>query len=185
MFSWSDLNSTIVKNKMCTNQVLKCLMFTNKVNESLRHHTLFAKPDPNRYKEKRTRMKVSFNKRLKVLTGIDATTTFRDLIAAILISSSSNPSRVEHEIDRYVICESMNGVVKCLDSTRNVRDELARIDSERRLLVIDGNVKIRHTMKLKSKIKCLPVNINVLAVNDDDDTETQSDIVVLEEFIGG
>ena len=36
------------------------------------------------------------------------------------------------------------------------------------------------------KDKCLPVNINVLAVNDDDDddTETQSDSVVLEEFIG-
>lgn len=174
---------------MCTNEVLKCIMLTSKLNETLRR-PLIPKPkqSPHQQPKSSTRMKVYYNHRLKVMTGIEATTTFRDLIAAILISSSSSviPSEIESDIDRYVICENMNDVEKCLDSSLNVREQLARLANER-LLIGSSGMKVRHTMRLRSKIKCLPVNV---VVQEDEpheltESDTRSDVVVLEEFIGG
>lgn len=163
---------------MCTNQALKCLFVNSaKLNESIGSSSEYGSDYKNR-----NQIKIYFNQRLKVLTGIEEKTTFRDLITAILVSSSKSlpNDKLVKEIDRYVICETLNSVEKCLDSELNVRDELERIRSERMLLNHDQNIS--HTMRLKSSIKCLPMKINSNLNELRSDSNT---VLVLEEFIGG
>lgn len=163
---------------MCTNQALKCLFVNSaKLNESIGSSSEYGSDYKNR-----NQIKIYFNRRLKVLTGIEEKTTFRDLITAILVSSSKSlpNDKLVKEIDRYVICETLNSVEKCLDSELNVREELERIRNERMLLNHDQNIS--HTMRLKSIIKCLPMKINSNLNELRSDSNT---VLVLEEFIGG
>lgn len=170
---------------MCTNQALKCLKLAKKLSESFGGSSSEAYyrrcADNNNNKDQ---MKIFFKKRLKVLTGIEETTTFRDLISAILISTTTpiitSKSNLEAEVDRYVICETMNRVDKCLDSRLNVKDELVRIRKETALC----GMRITHTMRLKSSIRCLPCRMD-RANNPTRFSHPNGHVPILQEFIGG
>jgi hypothetical protein len=151
---------------MCTNQALKCILFAPKNHKassfdssSTLSGNYFYSTDS---RTNSTQIKIHFNQKPKLLTGIDAKTTFGDLIAAILISSAF---QVDNDLDselirakahEYVICESRNHVEKCLEPSLRVKCELDRIACES-ALVEPHKYKVRHTMRHKLSIQCLRI----------------------------
>lgn len=140
---------------MCTNGTFKCLLSHN---ESMLSEAYFGKQKTSSFKL--NEIKIIFKNRLKLMTGIDANTTFEDLKMALLISKNeSKPSSKSQKSKslnhkEYVICESVNNVEKVIDSSSNVQSELKRIHQESMLL--EDDFKIFHIMRLKASLKRLP-----------------------------
>lgn len=113
---------------------------------------------------------IQFKNKNRLLTGIDENTTFTDLKLALIItfykkrlSRSNQPEDVQLKkfqknfdylkkvaSEDYVITESINDVVKMIDSDQRVRNVLKRI--HRGSSLSHQDCKVTHAMRLKRSI---------------------------------
>lgn len=129
-------------------------------------------------------IKIVFKGKVKLLTGLDAMTIFNDLKLALLASFKQSVEIKQVELDKYVICESINSVEKVIDSSISVQSELKRLNQESYLL--GDEYPIYHIMRLKSSIQKLATS-NQRPVNNhkkrSDISKKESDkVAILEEF---
>lgn len=171
---------------MCTNQAFKCMFSSSnnnnnnntfgKLNDSMLS-TDYYKTMPSLRKVKLNQIKILFDNKYKLLTGIEDQTTFRDLILAVLVSlnemeTDEKKKQSKHSllnsVDNYVIYELIDDVERPLDSSLTVKHELKRMRENKTSVVVSHVMRLKPTTmpivtgrsKTKSRSKT-PVSVDL------------------------
>ena len=137
---------------MCsTVSTIKCLFITNE--------SIYSEPYlPNKPKAidtSLTEIRIIFKNRIKLLKGINSSTTFGDLKLALLISrnqaKADTREKSSYASKKWCICQSMNKVEKIMSSDLNVQNEMRRSINER--VLTNNEFNVIYIMRLKSNLQ--------------------------------
>ncbi|CAF0842598.1 unnamed protein product [Brachionus calyciflorus] len=102
---------------------------------------------------KLSHIKIVYKNKVKLMTGLEDETTFGDLIKAILVTRDDT-QKSEKSSDDYIICQSVNGVEKFLDSKSKVREELIKVHKELEQFQTESKSQVLYLLRSKKSIDC-------------------------------